>query len=361
MHNGKFVIDAVTHAFDNRAENSIAGRYSDGIIRSNFDFQRTMMPERYRLSREQYYVKMSPELLASAVFAESTTDVAVYHALPTWGVFRDLSPIDAGMAVRDRAPGRMFLYAAVSPLEGQRAIEELERQAEEWGVCGVKLYPIDIIDGRMRSFAMSDETLMYPVLEKCRELGIDVVAIHKALPLGTAPMDPFRPDDVDYAARDFPDLKFEIVHGGLAFLEETSFQIERFDNVYVNLEATSQLLTGQPLLFAQILGSLLLRGGGKRIFWGTGAPGAGHPRPLLEAFEAFEMPVELMDGMGYPEVTDEIKADILGRNYASAHGWDIHELAAAIDDDEFAQRRAAEGLAEPWSTLGNPAATVADA
>ena len=34
----------------------------------------------------------------------------------------------------------------------------------------------------------------------------------------------------------FPDLNFEIVHSGLAFVEETAHAIARSHNVYANLE-----------------------------------------------------------------------------------------------------------------------------
>src|SRR5438094_3456943 len=129
---------------------------------------------------------------------------------------------------------------------------------------------------------MNDSKALYPVLERCRELGIRSVAIHKSFPIGPAPLDAFRPDDVEYAAADFPDLNFEIVHGGFAFLEETAFQLARFDNVYVNLESTITSIVKRPRHFARALGELLLWGGSKKIFWGTGA--IPHPAPLLEAF-----------------------------------------------------------------------------
>jgi hypothetical protein len=351
--NGKFVIDAVTHGFDNRPENCIGGGYAERIVDNNYDFQRTMMPERYRLTHEQYYQRMTPDMVAYSLFAESDTDVAVYHPLPTWGVFKDFSPVDIGLEIGERWPGRMTVYGAVSPLEGSKVLDELERQVSEWNVTGVKLYPVDLIDGRMRSFSMGDEKIAYPVFQKCLDLGIRVVAIHKALPLGTAPVEVFRPDDVDYAARDFPDLHFEIVHGGFAFLDETASQVGRFDNVCINLEATAQLLCRQPELFARILGTLLFSGGAKKIFWGTGAAGAGHPAPVLDAFEQFRMPASLVEGYGFPEVTDDMKADILANNFARVHGWSIEKLAREIADDEFARLRADGGL-PPWSHAPEP-------
>lgn len=41
-------------------------------------------------------------------------------------------------------------------------------------------------------------------------------------------------DDIGGAADAFPELNFEIVHGGMAFLDETGMQLSLFPNVYVN-------------------------------------------------------------------------------------------------------------------------------
>ena len=356
MINGKFVIDGVAHAFDNRVENCIGGAYAERIVRNNFDFQWTMLPRQYALDHDEYYIEMTADMLASCLFAESDTDVAVYHPLPTWGVFRDFSPIDVGLDVKTRWPGRMLVYGAVSPLEGTKASEDLDQQVREWGVDAIKLYPVDIIDGNMRSFSMADDKVAYPIFEQCRALGVRTIAIHKALPLGTAPVDAFRPDDVDYAARDFPDLNFEIVHGGFAFLDETAFQVARFDNIYINLEATGHLLCRQPEAFARILGSLIFQGGADKIVWATGASGTGHPQPVLEAFDRFVMPESLKSGYGYSDVTDATKADILANNFARMHGLSVEDMAAGIADDDF-ERGKRTGKAAPWS--GHPARQVA--
>jgi predicted TIM-barrel fold metal-dependent hydrolase len=354
LADGTFVIDAVTHAFDARDSNNKAGDYARRAIESFFAFQWALLPDPYRLERDRYFDAMTPEALASALFLESDTDVAVYHTIPAWGIFEDLSPIEVGMAIRARHPGRMLLYGAVSPLEGAKALDDLERQVEEWGIVGLKLYPIEMIDGRLRPMLMSDEQVAYPIFERCRELGVRTIAVHKAIPLDTAPLDPFRPDDVDYAAADFPDLNFEVVHGGFAFLEETALQLARFPNVYVNLEGTGALLMRQPHAFARVIGEITTLGGGKRILWGTGCA-AFHPAPLLQAFERFEMPAAFVEGYGYPPLDADAKADILGRNYAAMHGFDVDELRAGIADDELARRRAAEDV-PAWESLRAAAA-----
>jgi uncharacterized protein len=345
--NGKFVIDSVTHAFDSRPENLLAGKYASRLVEHNFQFQWDLLPDPYRLPADRYYQAITAEALTSALFLESRTDMACYHTIPAWGVFRDLSPISVALEIREKYPQRMIVYGAASPLEGKKAFDDLRRQAEEWGIYGVKLYPIDVIDGVMRDYRMSDTKLMYPFYELCGELGVRTIAIHKAIPLGTGPMDPFIPNDIDYAARDFPDLNFEIVHGGFAFLEETASQMHRFENVYVNLEVSCQLVIKHRRLFAKLIGELLRWHGGERIFWGTGCSFT-HPEPVLEAFDAFQMPPDMVDDDGYPELTDDIKADILGRNFARMHGIDIEAARERIEADELTQQRATEKV-EPWS------------
>lgn len=349
MLNGKFVIDCVVHGFDNRLENIRDARYGTPLLEGNFEFHTAAAPDPYRLNRSRFFQKMTPDALASALFAESATDVAFYHPIPMPGIFHDFSPVSTGLEIRRTYPGRMFVYGAVSPLDGPRAIDDLSRQVAEWDISGLKLYPVDAESGRLRSWRMSDESVAYPIFEACQKLGVKNVAIHKAIPLGTAPMDAFLPNDVDYAARDFPDLNFQIVHGGYAFLQETAFQIARFPNVYVDLEVTTMLLTTRPRAFARILGELLLYGGRQKVFWSTGCTSV-HPDPVLRAFEQFQFPPDMLEGEGYPPLTDDLKADILAQNFARIHDLDVKQMQAEIEGDDLAVRRQGEPIA-PWSLL----------
>jgi predicted TIM-barrel fold metal-dependent hydrolase len=340
------VIDAVVHAFDNRPENCRV-RYAEQHNEGNFQVQEAWMPEQFRMTREEYFVAHDASTMLSMLFRESATDVACFHSIPAWGVWRDNSPMSVGLEMRRRAPGRVFCYGAVSPAEGPKALEDLERQVEEWGpISGVKLYPFDFVDGVYQGLSLADEQHAYPLLQKCLDLGVNTVAIHKAIPLAGMPMDPARVGDIDYAARDFPDLNFEVVHAGFAFLEESAFQLARFPNVYANLEACSALILPQPRVFASIIGQLLFYGGAERIMWGTGGM-AFHPHPLVEAFASFEMPADLVKDYGYPELTDEIRANIFGRNWARMQGLDPDELLDAVSDDEYADG----DVAPPWSVI----------
>jgi predicted TIM-barrel fold metal-dependent hydrolase len=205
---------------------------------------------------------------------------------------------------------------------------------------------------------MDDPEVAFPLYEKARSLGITMVAIHKSVPLGPVPMEPFKPGDIDGAAGMFPDLNFEIVHGGVAFTEETAWMIARFPNVYINMETLNVIIALNPRRFAEIMAILLGVGGVgviPKFFWGTGTM-ALHPRPGLDAFRAFEMPEDLQSSQGVfgevPTLTAEHKEMILGQNYARVHGLDIDAMRAAIVDDEFEQkRRELNGhVPAPWST-----------
>ena len=129
----------------------------------------------------------------------------------------------------------------------------------------------------------------------------------------------------------------------------------RYQNVYINLEILNIVLLRRPRTFAKILLDLVGVGGPpvlKRLMWGTGTI-LHHPRPTIEAFLDFQYPEDLRENAGMlgevPPLTMEDKADILGRNYARMHGWDIDTLRANIGTDEFT-RAPGQELPEPYTT-----------
>lgn len=125
--------------------------------------------------------------------------------------------------------------------------------------------------------------------------------------------------------------------------------MHRFPNVSINLESTSAYLVKAPRRFAEIVGSMLVAAGSERLLWATGAM-VFHPRPFIEAFMDFEMPRDLVEGYGFPEITYEDKVNILGRNQARLLGLDIGDLEAGFAGDAFSGR---DAMAEPWSGGAN--------
>ena len=61
---------------------------------------------------------------------------------------------------------------------------------------------------------LDDEKVAYPFWERTRKLGVKNLCVQKALPLGAFNEKACRPDDVEKAAKDFPDLNFVLYHSG---------------------------------------------------------------------------------------------------------------------------------------------------
>ena len=312
------------------------------------------------MSREDYLIDWQIDDVANFVFKESDTDVAVMHPLAI-AAFKDgYSSVEKAAEALEKYPSRFIgAYACVDPLLEDKAVESIAVQADLLKPLGLKLYPTSWDGKAPVSWRMNDPKLIYPLYEQAQKVGIDTVAVHKAVPIGPfAVGDAYNPTDIEYAATDFPDLKFEIVHGGLAFLEETSWLLARFGNIAVNMEIQNLLVERRPRAFAEVLLGLCNVGGPavlERLFWGTGGTLA-HNQPALEAFEAFEFPEDLLESAGMfsaiPQLTEQNKADLLANNFARLHGLDLGPMKEAVKADEFARP---EGTppAEPFSTLSH--------
>ncbi|MEM9036487.1 MAG: amidohydrolase family protein [Actinomycetota bacterium] len=173
-------------------------------------------------------------------------------------------------------------------------------------------------------------------LDQVRASGTSILAVHKGF--GTSPF--ASPVDVGPAAAANPDLTVLVYHSGyqpgvaegaydqaapnagidrlIASVEGAGIGPE--GNVYAELGSTWFNLLRDPTQAAHALGKLLVAFGPERILWGTDSLWYGSPQPQIEAFRAFEISTELQETHGYPALTDEVKALILGGNAARLHG-----------------------------------------
>jgi len=86
-----------------------------------------------------------------------------------------------------------------------------------------------------------------------------------------------------------------------------------------------------------------------RLMWASGASVL-HPDPPLRWFwERFYFSEEMREREGLPEITKEIKRNILGLNYLRMHGLDAQSLAKSIQGDDFAFERS-KGKQRPYET-----------
>lgn len=361
MINDVFVIDGVGHAMDFSPANvveSVPPEKIDGFRAfgySGFVEQIESKEPGYRLTFDEWMAHFTAEDLAHAFFVESDVDMVVGHAVEIKPLFKNgMFRWDVLLDLRELAPDRTLLYAAVDTFDTEReAIYDHMARAVEQGAIGFKFYPsngmFDRQNNRLVSQFYDDPENAYPLFERAQQLGVKVVAFHKAQPVGVGPNTVVGVQDISTAAAEFPELTFEVVHAGWAFLEDTAYQLQYHPNIYANLENTLGLVVNQPRRFAHIIGTLLRAGAEDRLIFGSGCA-LNHPDPQIRAFMDFEMPQELVDGYAYPQLTIEIKRKILGENIARMHGIDIKQRRAAIADDQWSQQRAA-GKAAPWSGL----------
>ena len=307
------------------------------------------------MTKASYQSKWGPEVMPNLLFGESYTDLGVNHALAVTA-FEDgmAGHLEMAKELEDRHPDRIWNYAGVSPLRKDHPVQvaedpiaDLERQAEQIEARGLKLYPFHWDRDDVSPMSMDDAEIAYPLYEKALDLGIDVVSIHKSLPLGATSLGNQNPEDVANAAENFPEIDFEIVHGGLTFAEEIGAMMATQPNIYVNLETVTALAYSAPGRFTEIISELLKHTGSagiERLLWGTGGAPA-HPRLCLEAFWDLEFP----EMEGYFEtftLTETDKKAILGENFAQMHGFEVEDLTEDIGDDRFAQQ---DSLMEPFS------------
>jgi predicted TIM-barrel fold metal-dependent hydrolase len=339
MIDGTVVVDGVVHGYNSPPEtytHPISGLVADSLYRG---YHRVFSPRgepRWQLDAERF-ARVDAGLLGGAVFAESQTDFCVYHDIPLYGLYKGgASPLWVGKDLRERHPGRVALFGGIWPSHPD-PIGEVDRLIDEEGVAGLKFYPYDIYDGVGEEVRMDDRETVFPILEHAQKRGLKTVAVHKAIAMAGCPVQPFHPRDLENALIAFPGITFQIVHGGFAFLEETALQLAYYRNAAVVLEGASAFLVNAPLKFAEILSAFLMAGAGDRIIWGTGCS-ALHPRPLIEAFMAFEWPEAMAAGYGLPPLTPKLRQAILGGNLARILGLDLAALG-----------REPHELAEPWS------------
>ena len=217
------------------------------------------------------------------------------------------------------APDRVLLYGCVDTFDDDRGrvFESMERMVEQ-GAVGFKFYPsngfFDVSKHKLVQMLYDDPERAFPFFEKARELGVMHLAFHKAQPVGPGPVEAVHYEDVSTAALAFPDMTFEVVHAGWAFLEEAGIQLMLHDNIYANLECVVNLVVRHPRRFAHIIGTLLRYGGPERILYATGCA-VNHADPILERFMAFEMPEELVDGYGLSGADRRCEASDAGRQH----------------------------------------------
>jgi predicted TIM-barrel fold metal-dependent hydrolase len=328
--NDAIVFDGVAHVFNFDKKNAL-GPAGEMFINHLYAFHNVLTPEGQPvMPAEEFLRQWTVDDIDEMVYRHSSTDMLCAMPLPLTDLFRDgLSPWEECAELASRNPDRTMFWGSVNPLEGRRALDLMERQVGEFGAKAFKFYNVRYDYGRPFPWRMDDPQVAFPVFEKAQELGVNLIGVHKGVPLGPQPIEATQTWDMDGAAANFPDINFVIFHVGLPFIDETCWQLIRHPNLYASIAATINLIARAPRQFAETLGKLLFWCGEDKIIYGSEAP-IWQPQWALEAFWDFELPQDLVEGYGYPQLTEQAKRKILGENLLRLHGLDVEETRARL-------------------------------
>ena len=161
------------------------------------------------------------EAFIKEIFLDSDTDVAVLTFTPTTEEKMTLSHAEAAVT-RDMVAAmdghhRLLLHGRVIP-NAPGDLDRMPQLVEEWGISAWKTYTQWSPDNE-QGWWLDDQEYGLPLIEKARETGVDMICIHKGLPLpfplmGKKNLEHRLCKDVGPAARQYPDITFFIYHSG---------------------------------------------------------------------------------------------------------------------------------------------------
>lgn len=126
-------------------------------------------------------------------------------------------------------PEKFIGFVGLDPHKGMKAIEELKVSVNELGMRGAAVDPY-------LAQIYANDAKYYPIYSKCCELDIPIIfTTGPATLVPNAIIDHVAPRYIDIAARDFPELKIIISHGGYPWVNEAIMVAERNRNVYIDL------------------------------------------------------------------------------------------------------------------------------
>lgn len=321
MKDGMFVLDQVVHMYDNKASNM--GPNGDRVARNLIGFGQVFSNKQYPANDHFLDQELSIDEAKRILFQESDTDVAMAQTVPLFGWWKDgFSPAKKQYELKQSAPDRVLFCGGVDPIyQGiDGALKEITRQVTEWGAVSFKFYQAH---ENSLSWRADDRKLAYPMWEKCLELGVTNVQFHKGVPFGTERMEHMRPTDLQQAAFDFPELTFIIHHLGDPYIDETISVAARNPNVWLALSAWINIYPIMPREALKRLGKALMYVGSDRLLWGSEAFVWPNVQGYIDLFAKLEMPENLQEDYGFPQITREDKRKIFGENYAGLINLDV--------------------------------------
>ncbi|MCG8551436.1 MAG: amidohydrolase family protein [Desulfobacterales bacterium] len=194
-----------------------------------------------------------------------------------------------------QAPERFIGFWGIDPHKGMDAIRDLDKAVNTYDCIQgaavdpylAKIYPND--------------AKYYPVYSKCCELGIPIIfTTGTASFVPGAVIDHVAPRYIDFVARDFPELKIVISHGGYPWVNEAVIVTQRNKNVY--MEISEYELWPQADAYIHAANTII----GDKLMYASA-------HPFIDYREQLEKYAQLA-------FTDEVRENVMYKNAAKVLG-----------------------------------------
>jgi predicted TIM-barrel fold metal-dependent hydrolase len=324
-----FVVDGHMHFWDASPENT-KNKYGEGWINCFYGYHSALSPEEYVWPFEKYR-KYTEDDLMTDLFQDGYVDKAIF--LPTYLKYmfhNGFNTTQQDAVLKEKYPDNFILNTAWDPRDEEKGLDEFEEKVEKYGIKGVKLYTAEWREDS-KGWSLADEGWPYKYLEKCQELGVKNIHVHKGPTIWPFNRDAFDVHDIDHCATDFPELTFIIEHCGIPRLEDFCWIAVQETNVWGGLSVLMPFIHTRPRFFATCLGELLYWVGEDNLTFSSDYA-LWHPKWLVEQFVDFQMPEDLVPEFG--ELTPDIKRKILGWNAARLYDIEVPDEIAQPAPEE---------------------------
>ncbi len=330
-----FVIDSHIHLWDGSKENQL-NIHGDQFISCFYDYHKNLSPEEYVWPKENF-LKYDPETLIKDVIVKGYADMGIFQPVYLKEFYKNgFADFDENEKLSKKYPNRLICNGTFDPRHGERGLELLEQNKHKYNWQGIKLYTADWV-GDSKGYKLSDDSAKR-YLEKCQELGIKNIHVHKGPTITPLNRDAFDVADIDDAASCFPELNFIVEHVGLPRLEDFCWIATQEKNVYGGLSVAMAFIHTRPRYFAEIISELLYWLDEDRILFSSDYA-LWEPSWLIEKFIAMELPEDIQQETGVT-LDMNVKKKILGENAAALYNIDIEAQKEKLKSCPLAKQRA---------------------
>lgn len=234
------------------------------------------------LDPEAYIAEMDRNGVAMAGVIANTVQNGVRGALLQ-------THVDEVYPVLQRYSDRFFGWVGIDPLGGMATLRYIEYAVRELGFKGVHVYP------HWFGVPINDRTY-WPIYAKCCELEVPItLQVGRQSPRSGAKLCA-RPQWLEDAAYDFPELRLIGLHIGVPMDYEMTSAAIGHENVYIIADAHPPSTWSQHFVDYIAQRGFINIDGMRKVMWGTDWPVQTITRSLQEV-RALDLPSEALEGL----------------------------------------------------------------